>query len=205
MKYTGPKARRCRKLGVNLFGSDKYDKILQRKPYGPGKSPKSRSGRKSEFAQQMMEKQKVRDIYGLSERQFSRLYREATATKGQTGEVMKQLLERRLDNAVYRAGFAMTRMQSRQFAGHGHFFVNGKRVTVPSYELKAGDTVTVRPASKGSPVFASIHAAHEKYMPPKWMKVDAAALCMEVVTLPDPENAEQGIDMRQVIEYYSRA
>lgn len=205
MKYTGPKARRCRKLGMNLYGSDKYDKILQRKPYGPGKSPKSRSGRKSEYAAQLTEKQKVRDIYGLSERQFSRLYRAACATKGQTGEVMKQLLERRLDNAIYRAGFAMTRMQARQFAGHGHFLVNDRRVTVPSYALKAGDIVTIRPASKGSPVFVSVHAAHEKYMPPKWMKVDAAQHRLEVVSLPDPENAEQGIDMRQVIEFYSRA
>ncbi|MDD5026321.1 MAG: 30S ribosomal protein S4 [Candidatus Peribacteraceae bacterium] len=205
MKYIGPKARRCRRQGVNLYGSDKYDKILQRKPQPPGKSARDRAGRKSPYAQQLMEKQKVRDIYGLSERQFARLYHEASSIKGQTGDVFKQLLERRLDNAIYRAGFALTRFQARQFAGHGHFMVNGRRVTVPSYRLKQGDVVSVRPRSKGSPVFVTITSAHEKYLPPKWMRVDGGALKFEVAALPEPDAAEQAIDMRQVIEFYSRS
>ncbi len=205
MKYTGPKARVCRKFGTNIYGSDKYDRILQRKPQGPGKGPRSRMGRKSEYAQQLMEKQKMRVIYGLSEKQFRGLYEEAAGMKGQvTSDMLRQLLERRLDNTIYRAGFAMTRLQARQFASHGLFLVNGKRVKVASYRIREGDTITVRPSSKSSPIFAPILDAHEKYMPPNWLKSDARALTTQVVSLPDPESAEQAVDIRQVIEFYSR-
>ncbi|MCF7844255.1 MAG: 30S ribosomal protein S4 [Kiritimatiellales bacterium] len=204
MKYTGPKAKRCRRQGTNIYGSDKYDKILQKKPQGPGKGPRVRQGRKSEYAQQLGEKQKVRDMYGLSERQFVNLYKEASSATEQTGDAFKQALERRLDNAIYRAGFALTRLQSRQFTSHGHFMVNGRRVTVPSYRLRGGDVIEARSSSKGSPVFGPIIEAHEKYMPPAWMKVDSAAMKIEIISLPDPESAEQAVDMRQVIEFYSR-
>ena len=168
MKYTGPKARRCRRQGSNIYGSDKYDKVMQRKPYGPGKSPKFRPGKQSEYSKQLLEKQKMRDIYGLSERQFRKIYAEACAAPGQTGEKMKELLERRLDNVIYRSGFAMTRLQSRQFAGHGLFTVNGKRVTVPSFLVRAGDVITARPRAKSSPVFGTISEAHSKYTAPSW-------------------------------------
>lgn len=204
MKYNGPKARRVRRHGVNLYGADKYDKILTRKPYGPGKNPRSRQGKLSEYAEQLREKQRMRDTYGLSESQFRRVYAAATAAPGQTGEKMKEILERRLDNTLYRAGFAMTRMQSRQFAGHGLFLVNGKRVTVPSYQVRPGDVITARPQTKGSPTFGTIASAHDKYMPPKWLKVDSAGLRAEVVAVPLPEDAEQGLDVRQVVEFYSR-
>lgn len=205
MKYNGPKARLCRKHGINLFGSDKYDKIVQRKPYGPGKSAKFRPmGKPSEYSIQLKEKQKARDIYGLSERQFRRLYDTAAKIPGQTGDVLKQLLERRLDNVVYRAGLAKTRMQSRQLVGHGAFLVNGVRVTVPSFQVKPGMKITVRPQMKTSPVFPPIIEANQKYMPPTWMKVDAAALSIEVNTLPTAANAEQAVEMRQIIEFYSR-
>ncbi len=204
MKYTGPKARRCRRQGMNLFGSDKYDKILQRKPYGPGKSPKTRQGRDSEYAKQLKEKQKARDIYGVSERQFGRLYAEAIKAKGGTGDMMKRLLEQRLDNLIYRAGFAMTRMQSRQFAGHGLFLVDGHRVTSPSYRVTPGQVVTVRTQAKDSPVFSAIREKHEKYMPPNWMRVDSGMLKAEIVALPEAADAEQAVDMRLIVEYYSR-
>lgn len=204
MKYNGPKARRVRRQGSNIYGSDKYDKILQRKPYGPGKSPKFRPGKQSEYAKQLLEKQKMRDIYGLSESQFRKVYALAQSAPGQTGEKMKELLERRFDNVIYRAGFAMTRLQSRQFAGHGLFTVNGKRVTVPSALLRPGDVVAVRPRLKSSPVFGPILEAHEKYASPSWLKVDSGALKAEVIALPGADHAEQGIDVRMVIEFYSR-
>jgi small subunit ribosomal protein S4 len=204
MKYTGPKAKRVRRQGVNIYGADKYDKILQRKPNLPGKSPRARVGRKSEFAQQLVEKQKMRDIYGLSERQFRRVYDRASKTKGQTGEVMQQLLERRLDNVLYRAGFARTRMQARQFANHGLFFVDDVRVTTPSFLVREGQKISVRPKSKSSTIFAEILAAHEKYMPPNWLKVNSGALQVEVVGLPESGTTEQVVDIRQVIEFYSR-
>jgi small subunit ribosomal protein S4 len=204
MKYNGPKARRARRLGMNLYGSDKYDKILQRKNYGPGKSPKTRQGRDSEYAKQLKEKQKARTMYGLSEKQFNRLYKEALKTKGKTGDTMKQLLEQRFDNAIYRAGFSMTRMQSRQFAGHGLFMVDGRRVTTPSYRLKPGQVISIRPAAKDSPVFAGIRQKNAKYRAPKWLNADSDKLTAEVVAVPEAADAEQGVDMRQVIEFYSR-
>jgi|TARA_B100002003_G_C14028953_1_gene496035 small subunit ribosomal protein S4 len=204
MKYTGPKAKICRRFGTNIFGSDKYDKILQRKPQGPGKGPRDRMGRKSEYAEQLSEKQKMRSMYGLSEKQFHNLYKEAAAAEGQTGDVIKQLLERRLDNVIYRAGFALTRMQSRQFVSHGLFTVNGVRVTVPSYRIRTGDQIAVREKSKTSPIFGPILQAHEKYMPPEWAKVNASNISLEVAGLPDAESAEQAVDIRQVIEFYSR-
>ena len=204
MKYTGPKAKLCRRQGMNLFGTDKYDKILQRKPNGPGKNPRAQVGKRSEYANQLLEKQKARGMYGLSESQFHRLYLAATNVSGQTGDAFTQLLERRLDNAVYRAGFAMTRMQARQFTSHGLFLVNDVRVKVPSYQVKPGDVITVRKQVKGSPTFASILAAHEKYVPPAWISSDAPGMKITVQSLPGPEHAEQALDIRKIVEFYSR-
>ncbi|MDO8648624.1 MAG: 30S ribosomal protein S4 [Candidatus Peregrinibacteria bacterium] len=204
MKYNGPKAKRVRRYGVNIYGSDKYDKILQRKPQGPGKGPRSKQGRLSEYAQQLKEKQKARDMFGLSERQFHSLYALASKVSGQTDEIFKQLLERRLDNMIYRAGFAHTRPQARQFISHGLFTVNGRRVTIPSFRVRPGEVIVVRGQRKSSPVFPPILAAHEKYNPPKWLKVDSAEMKVEVVSLPAPEDTEQSIDVRQIVEFYSR-
>ena len=205
MKCTGSKAKRVRRQGMNLYGTDKYDKILQRKPYGPGKGPRdSQHGKPSEFSQQLKEKQKARDMYGLSERQFHRYYLLATKVMGQTGDALKRLLEQRLDNVIYRAGFAVTRMQARQFVSHGHFCVKGKRVTVPSYQVKPDEEIVARDRSKSSPVFAPILAAHEKYLPPSWLKVDPSVMKITITSLPEPQHAEQAIEMRQIVEYYSR-
>ncbi len=189
---------------MNLYGSDKYDKIMQRKPFGPGKNAKTRQARDSEFGKQLKEKQKAREMYGLSESQFRRLYDEALKTKGKTGDRMRTLLEQRLDNVLYRSGFAMTRMQARQFAGHGLFQVNGVRVTVPSFRVQPGQMITARPQAKESPVFGPILEHNEKYTAPKWLKVDPSALKAEVVAVPAAEDGEQGVDMRLVIEFYSR-
>lgn len=209
MKYNGPKARRCRRYGSNIYGSAKYDKILQRKPTGPGKAPRVRGqggggGKKSEYAQQLLEKQKARDMYGLSEAQFRRLYTEAARVPGSTGDVFRRLLEQRLDNAVYRAGFAMNRIQARQMVGHGLFTVNGVRVNVPSYRVRAGEVIAVRAQNKTSPLFASIIAAHEKYMPPAWLATDASGMKVEVKTLPSPDDGEKAVDVRKIVEFYSR-
>jgi len=153
---------------------------------------------------QLIEKQKMRDLYGLSERQFRRVYEHASKATGQTGEVMQQLLERRLDNVLYRAGFALTRMQARQFASHGVFLVDNRRVTCPSYLVREGQKIVVRPKSKQSTAFVDILAAHEKYMPPKWLRVDSSAMQVEMVSLPEPDQTEQVVDIRQVLEFYSR-
>lgn len=204
MKYNGPKARLCRKQGMNLFGSDKYDKILQKKPNGPGKTPRAQVPKLSEYGTQLKEKQKVRTMYGITEKQFKNMYLRATKVAGQTGDALKRMLETRLDNVIYRAGFAMTRLQSRQFVGHGHFLVDGVRVTVPSYQVKPGEVITIRTQSKDSPIFVPILAAHEKYLPPDWIKVDSSAMKIDVVSLPSPDHAEKSVEMQQVIEFYSR-
>lgn len=204
MKYTGPKARRCRRQKMNLFGSEKYDRVLQRKPYPPGKSPKSRLGRQSEYAVQLQEKQRARDIYLLSERQFSRLCREAAASVGKTDELLSQLLERRLDNVVFRAGFARTRLQARQCTGHGLFLVDGVRVTCPSYRVSSGERITLRSQVKSSPLFPSLLLASEKLTPPSWLRVDPQVMSIEVVSLPTVEDVEQAVDIRHVVEFYSR-
>jgi small subunit ribosomal protein S4 len=204
MKYTGPKAKKCRRQNMNLYGADKYDKILQRKPYGPGKGPRVRSGRQSEYGKQLQEKQRVRDIYGLSERQFRRMYEEASRSLGQTGDTLKMLLEQRLDNVVYRAGFALTRLQARQFTGHGLFSVDGIRVTSPSYRVKPGQKITLRSRNADSAVFQSIFSVHEKTLSPPWIKIESSGKSFLIVSLPSPDDAEQSIDMRQVTEFYSR-
>ncbi len=204
MKYNGPKARKCRRLGMNLYGSDKYDRVMQKKPFGPGKNAKFRPSRPSEYSKQLTEKQRARDIYGLSESQFRRLYKEATTSTGQTGDAMKRLLEQRLDNAIYRAGFAMTRLQARQFAGHGLFQVDGVRVTVPSFRVKPGQVITMRQKNKDGVLITNILEAQAKHSAPKWMKVNPASRSFEVLAIPGPEDAEQAVDMRQVIEFYSR-
>ncbi len=207
MRYTGPKARRVRRLGVNIYGSDKYDRALQRKPYAPGMQAASRTGKAkiSEYGKQLLEKQKVAYMYGVHDKRLRAIYAEASETLGQTDTMMATLLERRLDNALFRAGFATTRMQARQFVSHGMFTVNGQRVTVPSYKISIGDKVKVREQRKSSPVFAPILAAHERYTAPDWMKADPASLSFDIVKLPTEEKHFEGsIDMRKVIGFYSR-
>lgn len=204
MKFTGPKAKRVRRQGANIYGSDKYDRILQKKPYGPGKNPKARSGKKSEYATQLLEKQKVRDTFVLSERQFRNYYQHALKSRGATGETILRFLESRFDNALFRAGFAVTRLQARQMAGHGMFLVNGRRCNVPSRPMKAGDVIEIRPRSAASPMFAANLAASEKFMPPAWLRVDASKLRIEIVSVPAPEHFEQGLDIQKVVELYSR-
>ncbi len=208
MRYTGPKAKKCRRVGVNLFGSDKYDKIMQKKPAAPGKAPNLKGGRGSklsEYGRQLMEKQKVCLVYGVHDRQLSRMYGEATKRVGATDTLIKASLESRLDSALFRAGFANTRIQARQFISHGLFTVNGQRVTIASYQVKPGDKVAVRTQTKGSSVFTGILEAHQRYSAPDWLKVDTNALSFEVMALPSEEkHFEQAIDMRKVIGFYSR-
>jgi small subunit ribosomal protein S4 len=204
MKFTGPKAKRVRRQGANIYGSDKYDRILQRKPYGPGKGPRTRGSKQSEYAQQLQEKQKVRDTFNVSERQFRRYYREAQRRKEATGSTILSLLEVRLDNTLFRSGLALTRLQARQLAGHGLFLVNGRRCTIASRAVKPGDVIEIRPRSASSPVFATILAATEKYVPPAWLKVDTSKLKIEILSSPAEEHLEQGLDIQKVVELYSR-
>lgn len=148
-RYTGPRARLCRKFGENIFGTAKYDKILNKRKFPPGQHGRNQRRKPSDYSIHLREKQKLRNIYCLLEKQFSNYFVKAAKMGGVTGDNLLQLLERRLDNTVYRLGFATTRMQARQFVNHGHFQVNGKKVDIPSYLLKGGDIIDVRPKSNG--------------------------------------------------------
>ena len=207
MRYTGPKARRVRRQGINIYGSEKYDKILSRKPYAPGMQAAARTGKGkiSEYGKQLLEKQKACYTYGIQDRMLRGIYKEASRTVGQTDAMMHTSLERRLDSTLYRAGFANTRMQARQFISHGLFTVNGKRVTIASHRVEVGDKIKVRDNRKGSPVFAPILAAHERYTAPDWLSVDKATISIEIKALPvEEKHFDQAIDMRKVIGFYSR-
>ena len=147
-RYTGPKVKISRRLGVNIFENDKGSKALNKRPYPPGEHGRSRRRQPSEYLLQLQEKQKAKYIYGVLERQFSNLYKEASRQKGVTGENLLRMLEQRLDNMVFRAGWASTRPQARQFVSHGMINVNGKRVDIPSYRVRKGDVISLREKSR---------------------------------------------------------
>jgi small subunit ribosomal protein S4 len=202
MRYTGPKARLCRREGVNLFGSEKYDKIIQRRATAPGTSASARPKKLSEYGQQLREKQKAKRMYGVSEKQFRRYFKRAVHSKSITGNRLLQLLELRIDNVLYRAGFALTRIQARQFVSHRHFQLNGVRVDVPSIEVKVGDVITVRDRFENNTTLADI-GDRTKFIP-KWLQVDAAKKTITIARLPDETELEQAIAVHRVVEFYSR-
>lgn len=205
MRYTGPKARLCRREGVNLFGSPKYQKIQDRKPGIPGMHGVKRMGKMTEYAKQLREKQKAKRIFGLSEKQFRRSYDKASAMTGVTGDNLLQLLERRLDNVIYRAGFAVTRAQARQFVSHGLFTINGRRIDVPSVDVRPGDVIEARERSKKSPVFEkNKEEVGIAFDAPSWLKVDQKNLKVEVLEYPSAQHYERMIEPRMIVEFYSR-
>ena len=205
MRYTGPKARLCRREGVNLFGSPKYQKILGKRSGIPGIHGVKRLGKLTEYAKQLREKQKARRIYGISEKQFSKYYEMAASRKGVTGDNLLQILETRVDNLVYRAGFALTRAQARQFVSHGLFTLNGRRIDVPSILVREGDVIEVRASRKGSPIFAkNIEEIGDNQQVPSWIKADPKKLKAEVTELPGALHFERLIEPQMIVEFYSR-
>ena len=205
MRYTGAKARLCRREGVNLFGSPKYQKIMERKSGIPGMHGGKRQGKMTEYAKQLREKQKAKRMFGLSEKQFSKYFQKAAKSKAVTGDKLLESLELRLDNVLYRAGFALTRIQARQFSSHGLFMINGRRVTIPSIQVKIGDIVEVRKASKSSKVFSNNkESLGEDVQIPSWLKVDAGAIKVEIIALPEPQHFEACINTQPIVEFYSR-
>lgn len=204
MRYTGAKARQCRREGVNLFGSPKYQKILGRNPNIPGMHGGKRLGKMTEYAKQLREKQKAKRMFALSEKQFRKYFDKADRSKTVTGDKLLELLETRLDNVVYRSGMAMTRMQARQFVSHGLFMVNGRRVDVPSIEVRPGDMIEVRMSKKGSPVFKQNAEEMAHYEVPNWLNVDSKKLSIEVVKMPENTHFETLINTQPIVEFYSR-
>lgn len=202
-----PIVKQSRREGYILH--PKAAKVMAKKTGIPGMHANSRHGKPSLYLTQLREKQKVRRVYGLLEKQFSRLMDEAarTAGKGQLpGELLLQLLERRIDNAVYRAGFATSRRASRQLVSHGHFMLNGRRVNIPSIRLKVGDEIVVRPKSAKSGYFSQMEEISKNtyQQPQSWMKSDEGKLTIKITGLPTREEAEVDIKEQLIVEFYSR-
>ncbi|HYH75297.1 MAG TPA: 30S ribosomal protein S4 [Candidatus Saccharimonadales bacterium] len=185
----------------------KAHKALAKRTNTPGQAQNGRGSRNkpSQYSLQLREKQKVKRLYGLLERQFSNLMKEASRKQGQAGEVLLQLLEQRADNAVYRAGFAPSRRAARQLVTHGHFMLNGRRIDVPSIRLRPGDELTVREHSKGTEYFKKIDdVSPAPSTTPGWLKVDRKKSTFSVTGVPTREEAEPDINEQLIVEYYSR-
>ncbi len=199
-----PIVKQSRREGVAL--APKAHKVMAKKSGIPGEHANMRQRGGSLYLTQLREKQKVRRMYGLLEKQFAKLMKEAEKAEGLAGENLLQLLERRADNAVYRAGFATTRRQSRQLVSHGHFLLNGRRIDIPSIRLKPGDVLEVRPKSQKSEYFKNLDniVASSNTTPLSWLKSDPKKMQIEISGLPKREEAEAGINEQLIVEYYSR-
>jgi len=203
-RYTGPKARVSRRLGTNIFGTKGETVALEKRPYPPGEHGRTRRrGNPSEYLLQMQEKQKARFTYGLSERQFRNLYEEANRKEGVTGENMLRFLELRLDNVVYRAGWAATRPQARQFVGHGHVNVNGKRVDIPSYRVRKGDVISLREKSRQMIVIRHNIDTIDR-LKPSWFEVGDAGFQLTINELPTREQIDVPVREQLIVELYSK-
>lgn len=201
MRHTGPKAKRARRLGQAFTA--KQAKVLQRRPGVPGVHGQSRS-RLSEYGTQLKEKQKAKMAYGLMEKQFAALYEKALRKTGVTGDNLIKLLETRLDNAVYRLGFAETRAQARQLVSHGFFAVNGKKTDIPSFHLKVGDTVSVRENKQKSAYMEKQKEKLKAHKPQEWISLDVNKMAGKVLTDPTPEMVDNVINTQLIVEHYSR-
>jgi small subunit ribosomal protein S4 len=184
----------------------KAHKIMVKKSGIPGQHAGGRQSKPSLYAMQLREKQKVRRLYGLLEKQFAKLMTEATRRKGLAGENLLQLLELRLDNTVYRAGFATSRRGARQLVSHGNFMLNGRRVDIPSIRVKAGDVITVRPKSEKNGYFSQLADVNANSVqgPLSWLKSDVKKMKIEVTGVPTRAEADTDINEQLIVEYYSR-
>ena len=197
----------CRRLGISICGREKC--AFKRKPYAPGEHGRTRkfSRASSEFGAQLKEKQKLKFLYNLRERQFRNYIREAEKRTGDSGENLMKFLESRLDNTVYRLGFSQTRTQARQAVVDGHFMVNGKRVNIPSFRVKKNDKITIKQQSLSKGIFRDLDAYLKKYVPPVWLELDKGK--KEGIVLGSPATEDNlllgsNINLKAIIEFYSR-
>ena len=208
-RYTGPKCRLCRREGVKLYLKGERcftDKCaFERRPYPPGQR-KERVSKKTDYGIRLREKQKLKRIYGMTEKQFKRFFEEADRRKGVTGDNFLVLLERRLDNVVYRLGFASSRSQARQLVAHGHIAVNGRKVDIPSYLVRPGDVVEVREKSRDIPFIKESMEIAQRRGIPNWLELDADNFKGTVKSYPDPEELREQVpvNLQYVVEFYSR-
>ena len=206
-RYTDSVCRLCRREGTKLFlkGEKCFSSkcAVSKRPTPPGQHGQARQRKPSEYGLQLREKQKARRAYGLLEGQFFRTYERASNMKGVTGENLLSLLERRLDNVIYRAGFAASRPQARQLVLHGHFQVNGKKVDIPSYEVDQNDVITVKVKSKEMELFKAAREGSSRVVP-KWLTVNADELTATVSALPARDDIDFSLQENMIVEFYSR-
>ena len=203
-RYIGPRTRKSRRLGQLL--DDNKAKYYDRRPYPPGQHGRRRGRRSndSDYLHQLREKQKIRQIYGVLERQFRRYYHEAARRRGITGDNLLQILECRLDNVVYRAGLARTRPQARQLVNHGHFRVNDRKVDIPSYRVRAGDVVTVKPKSRDIIVISHAVDTSGDRRVPEWLDAGLDERRVAVRDVPARAQIDTAVREQLVVELYSR-
>lgn len=206
-RYIDNSCRICRRENQKLFlkGHRCYtDKCaVQRRAYGPGQHGQRRK-KLSEYGMQLREKQKTKSFYGVLESQFRKYFEMASEKKGATGENLLQILESRFDNVVYRLGFSNSRRQSRQLVRHGHFLVNGKKVDIPSYLVKAGDIITLKETSRQDPLFKEIIAVNAKKAMPSWLEADLENYTGKVVKLSPREDIDLLVEEHLIVELYSK-
>ena len=206
-RYTGPVCRLCRREKMKLYlKGPKCDSMkcpIERRPYPPGEHGRDRVRQGSEYQGQLREKQKARRIYGLLERQFVNLYEEASRSSGITGENLLRFLELRLDNVAFRAGWGSSRNQARQFVRHGHVLVNGKRVTIPSYRLRKGDTVSLKDKSRELIVIRHNQDTLDRQTPP-WLEAEGGGAAVTVRDLPLREHIDVPVREQLIVELYSK-
>jgi small subunit ribosomal protein S4 len=206
--YHDARCRLCRREGGKLFlkGTRCFtDKCaIERRGYPPGEHGKGRRAKETNYGQQLREKQKARRIYGVLERQFRHFFTKASETRGVTGDVLLQMLERRLDNVVYRLGLAPSHHAGRQLVRHGHIHVNGRKVDIPSFLVKAGDEVKVRDKSKKLAMVLTTLESRKGQEPPEWLSLDAAALAGRVLSIPTRGSITVPINEQLIVEFYSK-
>lgn len=201
-RYLGPRVKKMRALGVNLPGLS--TKSIERRPHPPGQHGQNRRRKPSDYALQLAEKQKVRLNYGVTEKQMRRLMKESLASKVPTGDKLIELLERRLDNIVFRAGFATTIPAARQLVRHGHITINGRRVNIPSYRVRQGEVIEFRKRSRKLEIVTEALQAMGPYRP-EWLKVDHDQRRVTMLDHPDGGAAPFPIELQLVVEFYSRS
>lgn len=196
-----PKGKVVRRLGINIFGNPKYDKILKNRPAPPGEIRK-RKPRNTEFGRQLLEKQKLKFAYGVSEKQLRSIFKKAKTQPGITGDNMLSMLERRLDNVMYRAGLSVSRNQARQLVSHGHLLFNGRRVTVPSISVRVGDVIEVRPKKESIALTRKYAAENSSRNLPEW--ITREELKTEITMIPTRDMIPTIAEEQQIVEFYSK-
>ncbi len=204
-KYIGTKGKICRRFGVNLFGNLKFDKLLEKRPNPPGQHGAAQVRKKSsEYGRQMTEKQKLKIMYGLREKQFRIIFQRASQKKGITGDNLLQLLERRLDNVIFRLGFAATRTAARQMVSHGHVKVNGRRVNIPSYTVREGEEISLKDQDRSKALVQRNLETSSRREVPQWLILVKEELKGQIARMPLREEMPSVADEFMIVELYSK-